>query len=103
MFRNDLHHYHLNVVNNVVIWLGDIFEQAQCQATEVAGRLAGLEKVKLMREPEAAALAYGIDKVRSGVSPHGFGYVYVLLALLGLGDPLVFRSTYGKGGGGRKW
>lgn len=33
----------------------------------MAGRLAGLEKVKLMREPEAAALAYGIDKVRRSV------------------------------------
>lgn len=37
--------------------------QAQCEATERAGQLAGLEKVKLMREPEAAALAYGLDKV----------------------------------------
>ena len=38
--------------------------QTQCAATERAGQLAGLDKVKLMREPEAAALAYGLDKVR---------------------------------------
>lgn len=40
-----------------------LLRQAQCAATERAGQLAGLEKVKLMREPEAAALAYGLDKV----------------------------------------
>lgn len=47
-----------------------LLSQTQCAATERAGQLAGLEKVKLMREPEAAALAYGLDKVHGQAVPY---------------------------------
>ncbi|CAM9960422.1 unnamed protein product [Pylaiella littoralis] len=49
-------------VKRAVVAVPAYFNPAQCAATERAGQLAGLEKVKLMREPEAAALAYGLDK-----------------------------------------
>ncbi|CAN0175318.1 unnamed protein product [Ascophyllum nodosum] len=49
-------------VRRAVVAVPAYFNPAQCKATEKAGELAGLEKVKLMKEPEAAALAYGLDK-----------------------------------------
>ncbi|CAN0072266.1 unnamed protein product [Scytosiphon promiscuus] len=49
-------------VKRAVIAVPAYFNPAQCAATERAGQMAGLDKVKLMREPEAAALAYGLDK-----------------------------------------
>lgn len=50
--------------------------------TEDAGRKAGLEKVKLMREPEAAALAYGLDKASANsVSEEGKKACLTLLEL----------------------
>jgi molecular chaperone HscA len=43
------------------------FDEAQRQATRDAGRLAGLDVVRLLSEPTAAALAYGLDQRRAGV------------------------------------
>lgn len=48
-------------IENAVITVPAYFNNAQRQATERAGHLAGLKKVKLLKEPEAAALAYGLD------------------------------------------
>jgi len=50
-------------VTRAVITVPAYFTDAQREATEAAGLLAGLEKVKLLREPEAAALAYGLEKL----------------------------------------
>jgi molecular chaperone DnaK len=50
-------------VTRAVITVPAYFTDKQREATEAAGMLAGLEKVKLLREPEAAALAYGLDKL----------------------------------------
>lgn len=49
-------------VERAVITVPAYFSPTQCRATENAGKLAGLEKVKLLREPEAAALAYGLNR-----------------------------------------
>lgn len=49
-------------ISNAVVTVPAYFSKEQCQATEIAGKLAGLEKVKLLREPEAAALAYGLTR-----------------------------------------
>ena len=49
-------------VTRAVITVPAYFNDKQRRATEAAGLLAGLERVKLLREPEAAALAYGLDK-----------------------------------------
>lgn len=48
-------------VDKAVITVPAYFNQAQRDATERAGKLAGLAKVKLLKEPEAAALAYGLN------------------------------------------
>ncbi|EWM21791.1 chaperone protein [Nannochloropsis gaditana] len=50
-------------VNRAVITVPAYFTPAQCAATERAGALAGLQRIKLLREPEAAALAYGLDRM----------------------------------------
>lgn len=49
-------------ITRAVIGVPAYFNDAQRDATVRAANLAGIEKVKLLREPEAAALAYGIDK-----------------------------------------
>jgi molecular chaperone HscA len=50
-----------------VITVPAYFDDAQRQATKDAGRLAGLEVLRLLNEPTAAALAYGLDKRSQGV------------------------------------
>lgn len=49
-------------ITRAVIGVPAYFNDAQRDATVRAANLAGIEKVKLLREPEAAALAYGVDK-----------------------------------------
>ena len=49
-------------VTKAVVTVPAYFMPNQCAATERAGKLAGLEKIKLLREPEAAALAYGLTQ-----------------------------------------
>jgi len=49
-----------------VITVPAYFDDAQRQATKDAGRLAGLEVLRLLNEPTAAALAYGLDKQMTG-------------------------------------
>lgn len=48
-------------INRAVITVPAYFTPTQCEATVRAGELSGLQRVKLLREPEAAALAYGLD------------------------------------------
>ncbi len=54
-------------VTKAVITVPAYFNDAQRQATKDAGRIAGLEVLRLVNEPTAAALAYGLDKSRDGV------------------------------------
>ena len=49
-------------VNQAVITVPAYFDDAQRQATKDAGRIAGLEVLRIINEPTAAALAYGLDK-----------------------------------------
>ncbi|CAN5483312.1 Fe-S protein assembly chaperone HscA [soil metagenome] len=53
-------------VGGVVITVPAYFDDAQRQATKDAGRLAGLDVLRLLNEPTAAALAYGLDKKQNG-------------------------------------
>jgi heat shock protein 1/8 len=55
-------HYNGSQVTNAVITVPAYFSKAQRLATEKAGQLAGLQKIKLLKEPEAAAMAYGLNK-----------------------------------------
>src|SRR5215469_2680577 len=54
-------------VTQAVITVPAYFNDAQRQATKDAGRIAGLEVLRLVNEPTAAALAYGLDKKRDGI------------------------------------
>src|SRR5213075_1505957 len=53
-------------VEGAVITVPAYFDDAQRQATRDAGRLAGLEVMRLLAEPTAAALAYGLDRGSTG-------------------------------------
>ncbi len=54
-------------LSGVVITVPAYFDDAQRQATKDAGRLAGLNVLRLINEPTAAAVAYGLDKASDGV------------------------------------
>jgi Fe-S protein assembly chaperone HscA len=61
-------------VKQAVITVPAYFNDAQRQATKDAGRIAGLEVLRLVNEPTAAALAYGLDKKRDGtIAVYDFG------------------------------
>jgi molecular chaperone HscA len=57
----------LQKVGGVVITVPAYFDDAQRQATKDAGRLAGLDVLRLLNEPTAAALAYGLEKKKNGL------------------------------------
>src|ERR1700756_47817 len=54
-------------VTKAVITVPAYFNHAQRQATKDAGRIAGLEVLRLVNEPTAASLAYGLDKKQNGI------------------------------------
>lgn len=63
-----------SAVLKAVITVPAYFNDAQRQATKDAGRIAGLEVLRLVNEPTAAALAYGLDKQRDGlIAVYDFG------------------------------
>lgn len=62
----EAHHENSVKVTRAVIGVPAYFNDAQRDATIRASQLAGVEKVRLLREPEAAALAYGIGKEQAG-------------------------------------
>ncbi len=61
-------------VTKAVVTVPAYFNDAQRQATKDAGRIAGLDVLRLVNEPTAAALAYGLDKNRDGlIAVYDFG------------------------------
>ncbi|MFX9097265.1 Hsp70 family protein, partial [Acinetobacter baumannii] len=52
-------------VDQAVITVPAYFNDAQRQATKDAGKIAGLEVLRIINEPTAAALAYGLDKTKA--------------------------------------
>ena len=61
-------------ITQAVITVPAYFNDAQRQATKDAGRIAGLDVLRLVNEPTAAALAYGLDKRKEGiVAVYDFG------------------------------
>ncbi len=61
-------------VSKAVVTVPAYFNDAQRQATKDAGRIAGLEVLRLVNEPTAASLAYGLDKKQNGiVAVYDFG------------------------------
>jgi molecular chaperone DnaK len=60
--KRDAEQYLGETVNQAVITVPAYFDDAQRQATKEAGEIAGLEVLRIINEPTAAALAYGLDK-----------------------------------------
>lgn len=74
-------------VSQAVITVPAYFNDAQRQATKDAGRLAGLEVLRLVNEPTAASLAYGLDKRKEGViAVYDFGGGTFDISILRLHD-----------------
>ncbi len=74
-------------VTKAVVTVPAYFNDAQRQATKDAGRIAGLEVLRLVNEPTAAALAYGLDKRKSGIiAVYDFGGGTFDISILKLQD-----------------
>lgn len=86
-------------VTEAVITVPAYFNDAQRQATKDAGRIAGLEVLRIINEPTAAALAYGLDqKGAETVLVYDLGGGTFDVSILDVGDGVVeVRSTSGDG------
>jgi molecular chaperone DnaK len=84
-------------VTQAVITVPAYFNDAQRQATKDAGRMAGLEVLRLVNEPTAAALAYGLDRAKEGtIAVYDFGGGTFDVSILKLRDGIFeVQSTNG--------
>ena len=84
-------------VKEAVITVPAYFNDAQRQATKDAGRIAGLEVKRIINEPTAAALAYGLDKKKDEkIAIFDFGGGTFDISILEVGDNVVeVKSTNG--------
>jgi len=74
-------------VTQAVITVPAYFNDAQRQATKDAGRIAGLEVLRIINEPTAAALAYGLDKKKTGlIAVYDLGGGTFDISVLEIGD-----------------
>jgi molecular chaperone DnaK len=84
-------------VTQAVITVPAYFNDAQRQATKDAGKIAGLEVMRIINEPTAAALAYGLDKKKNEtIAVYDFGGGTFDISILEVGEGLVeVKSTNG--------
>ncbi|MGQ3356762.1 MAG: molecular chaperone DnaK [Phreatobacter sp.] len=84
-------------VDQAVITVPAYFNDAQRQATKDAGKIAGLEVLRIINEPTAAALAYGLDKKTSGtIAVYDLGGGTFDVSVLEIGDGVFeVKSTNG--------
>src|SRR6188474_185496 len=84
-------------VEQAVITVPAYFNDAQRQATKDAGRIAGLEVLRIINEPTAAALAYGLDKQKQGmIAVYDLGGGTFDISILEIGDGVFeVKSTNG--------
>jgi molecular chaperone DnaK len=84
-------------VSQAVVTVPAYFNDAQRQATKDAGRIAGLEVLRIINEPTAAALAYGLDKKTSGrIAVYDLGGGTFDISVLEIGDGVFeVKSTNG--------
>jgi len=84
-------------VTQAVITVPAYFNDAQRQATKDAGKIAGLEVLRIINEPTAAALAYGLDKKKSGtIAVYDLGGGTFDVSVLEIGDGVFeVKSTNG--------
>jgi molecular chaperone DnaK len=84
-------------VTKVVITVPAYFNDAQRQATKDAGQIAGLEVMRIVNEPTAAALAYGLDKKKDEtIAVYDFGGGTFDISILEVGEGVVeVKATNG--------
>ncbi len=84
-------------VDQAVITVPAYFNDAQRQATKDAGKIAGLEVLRIINEPTAAALAYGLDKTKTGtIAVYDLGGGTFDISILEIGDGVFeVKSTNG--------
>ena len=84
-------------VTQAVITVPAYFNDAQRQATKDAGKIAGLEVLRIINEPTAAALAYGLDKKKAGtIAVYDLGGGTFDVSVLEIGDGVFeVKSTNG--------
>ncbi|MDR3532119.1 MAG: Hsp70 family protein, partial [Rhodopila sp.] len=84
-------------VSQAVITVPAYFNDSQRQATKDAGRIAGLEVLRIINEPTAAALAYGMDKKHAGtIAVYDLGGGTFDISVLEIGDGVFeVKSTNG--------
>ncbi len=84
-------------VTKAVITVPAYFNDSQRQATKDAGRIAGLEVLRIVNEPTAAALAYGLDKKKDEtIAVYDFGGGTFDISILEVGEGVVeVKSTNG--------
>jgi molecular chaperone DnaK len=84
-------------VTQAVITVPAYFNDSQRQATKDAGKVAGLEVLRIVNEPTAAALAYGLDKKRDEtIAVYDFGGGTFDISILEVGEGVVeVKSTNG--------
>src|SRR5438876_5888937 len=84
-------------VRKAVITVPAYFNDSQRQATKDAGQIAGLEVARIINEPTAAALAYGLDKKKSEkIAVYDFGGGTFDISILEVGEGVVeVKSTNG--------
>ncbi len=84
-------------VTQAVITVPAYFNDSQRQATKDAGKIAGLEVLRIVNEPTAAALAYGLDKKRDEtIAVYDFGGGTFDISILEVGEGVVeVKSTNG--------
>jgi molecular chaperone DnaK len=84
-------------ITQAVITVPAYFNDAQRQATKDAGKIAGLEVMRIINEPTAAALAYGLDKKKNEtIAVYDFGGGTFDISILEVGEGVVeVKSTNG--------
>tara|TARA_Y100000590_G_scaffold441943_1_gene569389 strand:+ start:2597 stop:4516 length:1920 start_codon:yes stop_codon:yes gene_type:complete len=84
-------------ITQAVITVPAYFNDSQRQATKDAGKIAGLEVLRIINEPTAAALAYGLDKKKSGIiAVYDLGGGTFDISILEIGDGVFeVKSTNG--------
>ena len=105
--KADAENYLGTEVTQAVITVPAYFDDSQRQATKDAGRIAGLEVLRIINEPTAAALAYGMDKETQNrifepyyttkVTGTGLGLTMVYKIIKEFGGNINVKSEVGKG------
>ena len=95
--RADAEAYLGEKINQAVITVPAYFDDAQRQATKDAGHIAGLEVLRIINEPTAAALAYGLDKKKDEkIAVYDLGGGTFDISILDVGDGVFeVKSTNG--------